>query len=554
MLDTSSARSLRRLIDDTLSLSWCREHMVVPLSLDNNVLTLAIGNIEYLGTIGGVIRDKCRQNGYLFQTRESSIEDIQQLLDQAQSETLIYETEQHIPQDHDELNLAEIQLQEEAISDLLLAETGIEDIDWREITDEPDDALGVDIPNLNSDLVGEPVKQAVARMLIKAYKDGASDIHIEPYENDVRVRFRIDGVLKQFIRLPRIIGPRIAASLKVMAGLDVAERRVPQDGRILRLYNEQKIELRVSTLPVRHGEKVVMRLLNSNSEMLQLDSLITNQAVLSRLRQMIHLPFGIVIVAGPTGSGKSTTLYSAISEINDEGKNVVTAEDPIEYSLDGIQQVQVIREKGLNFAYILRAFMRQDPDVMLVGETRDPETAKTSMEAALTGHLVFTTIHANTSAASVSRLLEMGVESHLLTSSVIGILAQRLVRRVCPSCSSLAAITPDEAELSGLPQGTSVRVARELSADEKDSARRNGDLCPKCLGRGYAGRVGVYELMTMSNQLKSAIASGVTAQELEDLAVAEGMLTLRAYGVELVQQGLTTLKEAERVCFGSGEW
>ena len=538
------SRTIRQLIDENFSLQWCHEHMAVPLRSDNESITIGVANIEYLNEIGAILRKKAGRASRRLHIEELPDQQINQLLLQAAeyrffSGEVISETEED--------------LDEEAIAKLLLGEA-TSDLGLGDFLDEETIEDASDIDDLASDLLGEKIKQAVAKMLIRASQDGASDIHIEPYENHLRIRFRIDGVLKQFgASLPRQVSPKITAVIKVMAGLDVAEKRSPQDGRILRRYHNQKIELRVSTMPVKHGEKTVMRLLNSNQQMLQLDALMGQAEVLATFREMTKRSYGIIFVAGPTGSGKSTTLYSAINEINEESKNIVTAEDPIEYTLPGIQQVQVLREKGMDFPRILRAFLRQDPDVMLVGETRDPETAKTAMEAALTGHLVFTTIHANTAAAAISRLREMGIESHIMTSSMLGVLAQRLVRRLCPSCSLPVQVSEEQALSHGLRAGLIVRQAHELNQQERSQAIRDKTLCPKCQGRGYSGRIGIYELMKADADIKTAISQDSPAQTIEAIAVAKGMLTLNAYGLELVKQGLTTLDEVQRVCSGGDE-
>jgi len=332
-----------------------------------------------------------------------------------------------------------------------------------------------------------------------------------------------------------------------MARMDIAERRAAQDGRILRFFEGSKLEFRVSVLPGKYGEKTVLRVLKSNPEMLDLDKLIQDKGVLDQLRSIITQPFGIILVVGPTGSGKSTTLYSVLSELNTGDNNIVTAEDPIEYSLAGINQVQVLREKNQTFATILRSFLRQDPDVMLIGETRDPETAKASMEAAQTGHLVLSTLHANNSASSVTRLLDMGVPHYLMTSSLLGVLAQRLVRRLCPSCSETHAASDAEANLLQVEPGTTIRKAKVLTQEQRTLAKQEGTICPKCQGKGYKGRLGVYELMPVNKEIKEAIKEGRTSAEIEDAAVQSGMKTLEAYGRQLVLDGLTSIADFQKL-------
>jgi type IV pilus assembly protein PilB len=534
--------SIRQLIDDNFSLQWCRDNYTVPIGIVNNELTIAVANLAYLSAIGDLVRERAREAGYSLQLRELELEEIQRIIDDAAG-LIVRATDAGVAFD----------LAQESIQELLINENALGEIDWEQLATEASDRADDVIEDLADDLDKESVIQATAKILIKAFQDGASDIHIEPSENDLRIRFRIDGVLRTFVTLPPFVTQPLTARLKVMSGLNIAERRLPQDGRIQRQFNSQQMDFRVSTLPGRFGEKTVLRLLDSNAQMLRLNTLITNHKVLDQLRTMIRQPYGIILVVGPTGSGKSTTLYSAINEINTEGVNIVTAEDPIEYTLPGIHQVQIVREKGVDFARILRAFMRQDPDVMLVGETRDPETAKTSMEAALTGHLVFTTLHANTAAAALTRLAEMGVPDYLTASSVIGILAQRLMRRLCPDCNQPHELTAKESVLFGLPEGLIVRSATELTKEEKAEAAQRGSLCRRCEGRGYSGRVGVYELMPVERDLRRAILEGKSTEEIEHTAVDKGMLTLEAYGTELVREGLSTLSELQRVCSGEKE-
>ncbi|GAC1489787.1 MAG: GspE/PulE family protein [Chamaesiphon sp.] len=425
---------------------------------------------------------------------------------------------------------------------------GIDNLDLNEAPDEEDADIGAEGAQ------DAPVIRLVNKILAKALKEGVSDIHIEPQEEFLRVRFRKDGVLQQaFDPLPRKLIPAVCARFKIIALLDIAERRMPQDGRIRRIYEGRKVDFRVNTLPSRYGEKIVLRILDNSSTQLGLDKLITDLETLQIVRDMASRPYGLILVTGPTGSGKSTTLYSVLAERNDPGVNISTAEDPIEYALPGITQVQVIREKGVDFSSILRAFMRQDPDVILVGETRDKETAKTAIEAALTGHLVMTTLHTNDAAGAIARLDEMGVEPFMVSGALLGVLAQRLMRRVCSECN--ISYTPTKAELArfGLSVAGEAEVsfykANTLQPEEIQQAKTDGTLCPKCNGGGYKGRVGVYEVMRVTERLQTLINQGAPTALIKDAAIDEGMTTLLAYSLNLVREGYTTLEEVERVTF-----
>jgi type IV pilus assembly protein PilB len=389
-----------------------------------------------------------------------------------------------------------------------------------------------------------PVLSLVDRILIEALTSGASDIHIEPQENGLLIRFRQDGVLRGIETLPKTLTPAVTSRLKIMADLDIAERRLPQDGRIRRGFRGRTMDFRVSTLPSRHGEKVVLRLLDSGATQLGLDTLITDTTARTNLREIGGKPFGMVLVTGPTGSGKSTTLYALLAERNDPGINISTVEDPIEYTLKGITQTQVNREKGLDFSTALRAFMRQDPDVLLVGETRDIETARTAIEAALTGHLVLTTLHCNDAVSAFARLDEMGVEPFLVSASLLGVVSQRLVRRLCPDCRLPHRPGSEELARFGLVASDESRITFFRPLVESIS---NEHSCPSCQGRGYSGRVGVYEILTMTESLSSAVAKRASTQELRRLALEGGMKTLLGYGLDLVRQGLTSLEEVERM-------
>jgi len=389
-----------------------------------------------------------------------------------------------------------------------------------------------------------PVMSLVDRILIEALTNAASDIHVEPQEEGLQIRFRQDGVLRLVDTLPRTLIPAVTSRLKIMADLDIAERRMPQDGRIRRNFRGRTMDFRVSTLPSRYGEKVVMRLLDSGATQMGLDTLITDAASRQILRDLGSKPFGMILVTGPTGSGKSTTLYALLAERNEPGINISTVEDPIEYTLHGITQTQVNREKGLDFSTALRAFMRQDPDVLLVGETRDLETARTAIEAALTGHLVLTTLHCNDAASAFARLDEMGVEPFLVSASLLGVISQRLVRRLCGDCCE--AYHPDSEELArfGLVASDEQRISFYRAT--KSSPGSEG-CCHSCQGRGYAGRIGVYEILHMNESLASAVAKRSNTEELRRLALESGMKTLLGYGLDLVREGLTSLEEVERM-------
>ncbi len=419
----------------------------------------------------------------------------------------------------------------------------------REDVSETENALD------SNDAHQAPVINLVNKILAKALQEGTSDIHVEPQEEALRIRFRKDGVLHQaFDPLPRKIMPAVVARFKIMADLDIAERRSPQDGKIRRIFQGRKVDFRVNTLPSRYGEKVCLRILDNSATQLGLDFLITNEETLKTVRELAARPYGLLLVTGPTGSGKSTTLYSVLAERNSAGININTAEDPIEYALPGITQVQVIREKGMDFPNILRAFMRQDPDVILVGETRDKETAKTAIEAALTGHLVLTTLHTNDAAGAIARLDEMGIEPFMVSGSLLGVLAQRLMRRVCTTCRIAYHPSRDELSRFGFSVSrdetvTTFYKANTLTPDEIHEAREQDNLCEKCSGSGYKGRVGVYEVMRNSERIAELINEGATTDRIKDCAVEEGMITLLAYSLNLVQEGYTTLEEVERVTF-----
>lgn len=404
-----------------------------------------------------------------------------------------------------------------------------------EVVQESDD---VNLQELQQATMDAPVVTLVNAILADAAKRRCSDIHIEPYEKIFRVRFRIDGVLQEIMSPPLRLKNALVSRLKVMAGLDIAERRLTQDGRIkLKMGVGGELDVRVSVLPTLFGEKVVMRLLDKSNLQLDMAKLGFDPQNLKDFQDAIHKPYGMILITGPTGSGKSTTLYSALSELNKPDVNISTAEDPVEYNLVGINQVQVREQIGLNFAACLRSFLRQDPDIIMVGEIRDLETAQIAVKAALTGHLVLSTLHTNDCSATVDRLLNMGVEPFLLTSSVNLIVAQRLVRKICEQCK----------EPTEIPRDVLINLGVDSTEVNAGFPAFHGRGCHNCIQTGYRGRLAVYEIMVMHEVLKELVLKGASAMEIKREAVKLGMSTLRMSALQKVRQGLTTVDETIRV-------
>jgi type IV pilus assembly protein PilB len=401
---------------------------------------------------------------------------------------------------------------------------------------EDEEAPKLDILELKESADEAPVVKLVNMVLGDAIQKGASDIHFEPYEKVYRIRFRIDGVLHEILSPPKRLEPALTSRLKIMSNLDIAERRLPQDGRIKLRYNEREIDFRVAILPTIFGEKAVLRILDKEALRLDLTQLGFDPGTLEHFQKAIHQPFGMVLITGPTGSGKTTTLYSAIQAINSPEHNIMTAEDPVEYNLRGVNQVQVNEGVGRTFAAVLRSFLRQDPDVILVGETRDLETAQISVRAALTGHLVFSTLHTNDCPSTVARLVDMGVPPFLVASSLVLILAQRLGRKVCKDCKEPYEIDEDTLKPYGHQPTGLGRVTIY-----------KGKGCTVCNFTGMKDRVALYEVMTMSPELRAMILKGGQAAELRALAQSQGMRTLRQAGLVKVLEGTTTVEEVLRV-------
>jgi type IV pilus assembly protein PilB len=416
------------------------------------------------------------------------------------------------------------------------SETTYEDV--MQGLDEEEIAFGeedesINVLDLEKSAEDAPVVKLVNLVLVDAIKKGASDIHVEPYEKEFRVRYRIDGALYEVMKPPLKLKNAVLSRLKIMSSLDIAERRLPQDGRIkLKLGKGKEMDFRVSVLPTLFGEKCVLRLLDKSNLQLDMTKLGFEENALNRFKEAIHQPYGMVLVTGPTGSGKTTTLYSALTELNQTTDNISTAEDPVEFNLHGINQVQMHEEIGLNFAAALRSFLRQDPDIIMVGEVRDFETAEIAIKAALTGHLVLSTLHTNDAPSSVSRLLNMGIEPFLITAALNAIVAQRLARKICPECKA-----PIEATKQAL-------LDLQVPADQIGKFQVfKGAGCPNCSNTGYKGRVAVYEVMALDDTVKEMILNGASTAELKTQSVKGGMKTLRQAVISKLMEGMTTLDE-----------
>ena len=418
----------------------------------------------------------------------------------------------------------------------------VEEIDSQQNLDQlVDEATGSD--DLLDVVNRPPVIRLVNDILFRALQLRASDIHVHPYEGKIQIRYRVDGILYDVLSLNRNVLPLIISRIKVMAGMDIAERRMPQDGRCSVRLGQREIDLRISTVPTSYGERSVMRLLDKSTGLLTLDELGLWKDDLKRFDSMLNRSHGVIFVTGPTGSGKSTTLYASLNRINSAEKNVMTIEDPIEYQLGGISQMQVSSKKGMNFANSLRHVLRQDPDVIMVGEVRDIETARMAIQSSLTGHLVFSTLHTNDSAGAVTRLLDLGVEPYLVSSSLIAIMAQRLVRRVCPDCRQQHEPSPHELRELGLFSTDS----RDFGPGETGQKFFVGAGCDKCFQTGYRGRTGIYELMLITEDVQNLIYKRESAGAIKKVALEAGLQTLRMDGARKVLAGATTIAEVLRV-------
>jgi type IV pilus assembly protein PilB len=483
---------------DVLPREFLDKHSVLPLFRVHNALTVAVSepaNVFLLEEIG-------RMTGCEVQVVCATAKDIRSTL------------ETHLPQ-------ANVFVIDDIVGEFDTGELSV----MEEQTD--------DIVEMDTVADGSPVVRMVNFLIFSAVGEGASDIHIEPEESAIRVRFRVDGVLYEKMRLPRKMLAAVVSRIKIMAGLDISERRLPQDGGIHVLMEGRPIDLRVSTLNSKSGEKVVIRVIDNRSVLVNVEKLGFSYETLKQWRKLIAQPNGIVLVTGPTGSGKSTTLYSVLRELNNDEVNICTIEDPVEFNLPWINQFQVHEKIGFSFAAALRSLLRQDPDIVMVGEIRDSETATIAVQAALTGHLVFATLHTNDAPGAITRLLNIGVEPYLVAAAVQGVLAQRLVRKICTHCK-----VPFDPPVN-------IRRAVERLAGEVETFY-HGEGCKKCRNSGYSGRIGIYELLVPSEQMRERITHHPSITELREMAAESGMTKLRADGMAKVKAGITTVEEVFR--------
>ena len=564
-----SKEAIKEVIENSLSESICIELGIMPLAVKGEIIEIGAMNptfpklIEYIDSIKSSHNVKAKIVCVNAEVWEKWYDNNEKL----KSSNLVQSKSDFI-NEIDDPNV--IQTKSEVLDENIEETEAIEDVGEDDVLDDKDIeqyndeeiSLAIDSSPANSLDTGEEeeeeeigledgqsalkskdfVVNSIAKILKASSVHDASDIHIEPQQDRLRIRYRIDGILTEKYNLNKSTIAGITARCKVLSRLDVAEKRIPQDGRLRVSFNNEILDFRVSTLPGKYGEKIVMRALRSDNSILNLGKLVSSPNELDKIRTLCSAPYGIFIVVGPTGSGKSTSLYSILSEHNEPSVNISTVEDPIEYTLPGLHQVQVLREKGLDFSRALRALMRQDPDIILVGETRDKETAQVAMEAALTGHMVFTTLHANDSATAVTRLSEMGIPPFLIGASVVGVLAQRLVRALCPACKIKST---DKSHPLFDKHNISHHYLPNIIEDDKN---KNKNVCPVCNGSGYKGRVGIYEVLEITDNIREHILEGSNAEQIRAAATKQNNRTLLDYGMWLVSEGKTSMSEVERVC------
>jgi general secretion pathway protein E len=483
---------------DGISSRFIRENKIIPLEMKNNVLKVVMANPEDLMSIDAL--------------RVATSADI-----------MVYACDGQVIEDY----ISRFYEQETQNINRIIEDLGERGIEFLREEEE-------DIGHLK-DLASEaPIIRLVNMFITRAVESRASDIHVEPFEDEMKVRYRIDGVLHDIESTPKRLQAAIVSRIKIMAKLNIAERRLPQDGRIRLRVGENELDLRVSTIPVLYGESVVMRILRKEGIVIDLELLGFGPQTLRSFNQLITKPNGIILVTGPTGSGKTTTLYGALDKINSPDKKIITVEDPVEYQLKGVNQIQVKPQIGLNFANTLRHIVRQDPDIIMIGEIRDLETAEIAIQSALTGHLVFSTLHTNDAPSAITRLLDMGVENFLLSSTIRGILAQRLVRVICSACKEKDTAISDREEL-------------KLFGIDTTQSLYHGKGCEQCASTGYYGRAGIFELLVVDDEIRKLILKSADANQIRNTAKQYGMRTLLEDGAEKIKAGVTTLSEILRV-------
>ena len=487
-----------REFTEFIPIRYAKKNVFFPLKKDRNNLEVAITNPELSHPLDDLARHfKCHIEPVI-----SHKQAVLDLINRAYDESSV-STEEAV----DQLD------SEETFENILAVE---EPEDLLDATDE------------------EPVKRLVNSLLWQAAKDEASDVHIDPTPRDSIVRYRIDGVLQQVTVFPRQVHVTVVNRIKVVSRLDIAQKALPQDGRSMVLIAGRKIDIRVSTVPTVHGEKIVMRLLYQDEKLMQLRQLGLAKYILNPYQRMVHSSGGIILVTGPTGSGKTTTLYASLAEIDHEARHVITIEEPVEYKLSGYSQIEVKPKLGLTFANALRSALRQDPDVIMVGEIRDTETAQIAIQSALTGHLVFSTVHTNSAPATITRLIDMGIEPFLVSSTIVGVLAQRLVRRICPDCRKSYQPHPEQLRELGITEKNFSKIKRNFY---------RGEGCDKCRQTGYRGRIGIHELLKITEGLKNTILESSDSTTIRKQGLKEKMITLRRDGVNKILHGLTTVEE-----------
>ena len=500
-VQTISALEVDPSVLDKLPVSYLRKYAMVPVKMLQDTMVVAV-------------HDPVEQEAFFDISRIMHLKDIKRVLAPKQE---IFSAINRL-----------IEMKDDSAKDIM------DDIE------EEEDEILKDLESIQDITAMEteaPIIRLVNRVMVQAFRERASDIHVEPYPNDMKIRFRVDGILHDVLSLPKRLHPAVVSRIKVMATLNIAEKRLPQDGRIGIKLGDHSVDLRISTVPTVNGERVVMRILDKSSVLLGLEELGYYPDDLAIIEHLIKQEHGIILVTGPTGSGKTTSLYSMLNTINSPDKNILTIEDPIEYQLKGIGQIPVNAKVGLTFASGLRSIVRQDPDVILVGEIRDLETAEIAIQAALTGHLVFSTLHTNDSASAITRLIDMGIEPFLVTSSVNAIVAQRLARKICPVCKQQ--YFPESETL------LEIGLSQEMLGKEGFLWRGTG--CKDCIGTGYKGRTGIYEILMISDSIKTTILKTSDSNIIKKQGVAEGLHTLREDGARKVEDGVTTIEEVLRV-------